>query len=225
LIEKDYQRTHTQLLLSLQPQQKITDALKQLKGRSSAALCPEFRITPPLWARGYLARSVGRVRLGAVKKYLDRQAEHHGYSKRVLSPVYRFRTSEKKPLATAHSTFDLSHHVVLETSFRRGVFHYRTAEALVNYWLGVTDYQGFAVDRATILPDHVHLIVRITPKLCIEQAVLSLMNNGQYFIAKHFPGELIQAKIDQLWLPSAYVGTCGELTTALLKAFLRDCGE
>jgi putative transposase len=139
--------------------------------------------------------------------------------------VFRFRTSELKPLATAHASFDLSHHVVLETSFRHGVFHYRTGEALVNYWLGVADHQGFAVDRATVLPDHVHLIVRITPKLCIEQAVLSLMNNGQYFIAKHFPGELIQAKIDQLWQPSAYVGTCGELTTALLKAFLRASGE
>jgi len=48
-----------------------------------------------------------------------------------------------------------------------------------------------------------------------------LMNNGQYFIAKHFPLALVEAKIDHLWQASAYVGTCGELTTALLKAFLR----
>jgi len=47
------------------------------------------------------------------------------------------------------------------------------------------------------------------------------MNNGQYFVAKHFPLVLVKAKIDQLWQPSAYAGTCGELTTAQLKAFLR----
>jgi len=47
------------------------------------------------------------------------------------------------------------------------------------------------------------------------------MNNSQYFVAKHFPLTLVEAKIDQLWQPSAYVGTCGELPTALLKAFLR----
>jgi REP-associated tyrosine transposase len=222
LIEKDYQPTHTQLVLSLHPRQSIADTLKKLKGRSSAALCSDFRITPPLWARGYLARSVGRVRLEAVKRYLDRQAEHHGYSKRVLPPVFRFRTAEPKPLSTAHSSFDLSHHVVLETSFRRGVFQSKIGAALVSYWLRVADHQGFAVDRATVLPDHVHLIVRITPKLSVEQVVLSLMNNGQYFVAKHFAGEFIQAKIDQLWQPSAYVGTCGELTTALLKAFLKN---
>jgi len=47
------------------------------------------------------------------------------------------------------------------------------------------------------------------------------MNNGQYFMGKNSPGELVEAKVDQLWQSSAYVGTCGELTTALLKAFLR----
>jgi hypothetical protein len=33
------------------------------------------------------------------------------------------------------------------------------------------------------------------------------MNNGQYFIAKHFPRALVEAKIDQLWQASAYAGT------------------
>jgi len=97
-------------------------------------------------------------------------------------------------------------------------------EALVNYWIRVAARRGFAVDQATVLPDHVHLLVRITPKISLEQVALSLMNNGQYYVAKHSPLTLVEAKIDQLWQPSAYVGTCGELTTALLKAFLRGEG-
>jgi REP-associated tyrosine transposase len=225
LIERDYQPTHTQLILSLHPRQPIAESLKRLKGRSSAVLCPEFGIPPPLWARGYLARSVGRVRLGAVKRYLDSQAEHHGYSKRVRPPVFKFRAAEPKPLSTAHAIFDLSHHVVLATEFRHGVFQSKTGAALVGYWVNVADHQGFALDQATIVPDHVHLIVRITPKLSIEHVVLSLMNNGQYFMAKHFASELIEAGINQLWQPSAYVGTCGELTTALLKTFLRRAAD
>lgn len=225
LIERDHQPTHTQLILSLHPRQSIAESLKRLKGRSSAALCPEFGIAPPLWARGYLARSVGRVRLGAVKHYLDGQAEHHGYSKRIRPPVFRFRAAQPKSLSTAHAIFDLSHHVVLATEFRHGVFQSKTGAALVGYWLNVADYYEFAIDQATVVPDHVHLIIRITPKLSIEKVVMSLMNNGQYFMAKHFASELIEAGINQLWQPSAYVGTCGELTTALLKAFLRNAGE
>ncbi|MEK6322081.1 MAG: IS200/IS605 family transposase [Acidobacteriota bacterium] len=221
LLEEDCQPAHVQLVLSLRPSQLISGVLKTLKGRSSAALCQEFGLAPPLWARGYLARSVGRVRVQAEKRYLDYQAEHHGYSKRALPPVFRFRATEPEVLATAHASFALTHHLVLATKFRRGVFDSKTGEALVNYWIKVAAKRGFAVDQASVLPDHVHLLVRITPKTTVEQVALSLMNNGQYFVAKHFPRALVQAKINQLWQSTAYVGTCGELTTALLKAFLR----
>lgn len=224
LLEKKQEFEHVQLVLSLRPAQVISDVLKTLKGRSSAALCREFVIAPPLWARGYLARSVGRVRIQAVKRYIAQQAEHHGYSKRALPPVFRFRALEPRLLATAHASFDLTHHLVLATRFRRAVFGSKTGEALVNYWLRVAVTRGFALDQATVLPDHVHLLVRITPKTSVEQITLSLMNNAQYFIAKHFANALVEAKIDQLWQPSAYAGTCGELTTALLKAFLRGRG-
>ena len=220
LIEKDCQPEHVQLVLSLRPSQLISHALKRLKGRSSTAICREFELSPPLWASGYLARSAGSVRVQAVKRYLTNQAEHHGYAKRPLPPVFKFRATESEVLATAHASFDLNHHLVLATKFRRGVFGSKTGEALVNYWIKVAARHGFAIDQATILPDHVHLLVRITPKISIEQVALSLMNNGQYFVAKHFPLAIVEAKIDQLWQPSAYVGTCGELTTALLKAFL-----
>ena len=221
LLQKDCQPAHVQLVLSLRPRQLISDVLKRLKGRSSAALCREFALTPPLWARGYLALSAGHVRVEAVKHYLARQAEHHGYSDRALPPVFRFRATNPKVLATAHSSFDLTHHLILATRFRRGVFGSKTGEALIDYWTRVAVKGGFAVDQATVLPDHVHLLVRITPKTTVEQAALSLMNNAQYFVANHFPRALVEAKIDQLWQSSAYVGTCGELTTALLKAFLR----
>jgi len=211
-----------QLLLSLQPHQCVSDVLKKLKGRSSALICPELNISPPLWARGYLARSVGRVRLQAVKHYLEQQAEHHGYAKRTRPPVFRYRTSNPAVLTVAHAMFDLKYHLVLATRFRQGTFDSNLGDALMQYWIGVANKRDFAIDQATILPDHVHLLVRTTPKMSIEQCALSLMNNGQYFIGKYYPEALIAAKIDQLWQPSAYAGTCGELTTALLKAFLSN---
>jgi putative transposase len=122
----------------------------------------------------------------------------------------------------AHASFDLKHHLVLATKFRRGIFDSRVGQALVNYWIKVAGKRGFALDQATVLPDHVHMVVRITPKMSIEECTLSLMNNGQHFIGKTYPERLIEAGINQLWQPSAYAGSCGELPTALLKSFLRS---
>jgi putative transposase len=127
-----------------------------------------------------------------------------------------------KTLSLAHASFDLKHHLVFSTRFRRGVFDSKLGQALVYYWLRVAAKRGFALDQASVLPDHVHLIVRITPKMSIEECALILMNNGQYFVGTKYPERLIEAKVDQLWQPSAYAGTCGELPTALLKSFLES---
>ena len=224
-LEMKLRASDVQLLLSLKPDHRISEVLKKLKGQSSSVLCQQLKITPPLWARGYLARSAGRVRLSAVKEYLNRQAEHHGYASRALSPVYRFQNALATELSVAHGSFDLAHHLVLATTFREGIFDSALGAALVAYWMKVARKRGFAFDQATVIPDHVHLRVRITPKMSIEECVLLLMNNGQHFVAKNFPERLIEARINQLWQRSAYAGTSGELPTALLKKFLASDDE
>jgi putative transposase len=209
-----------QLLLSLKPEHRISDVMKKLKGESSRILCQQLKLEPPFWARGYLARSSGRATVAAVRQYLESQADHHGYANRWLPPVFRFRAVKAKVLAVAHASFDLKHHVVFATRFRRGVFDSKLGAALVRYWIRVGELRRFALDQATVLPDHVHLLIRIKPNMTIEECALLLMNNGQYFVGKRYPERLIEAGIDQLWEPSAYAGTCGELSTALLKSFL-----
>lgn len=213
---------NAQLILSLRPEHQISDVLKKLKGESSRLLCCELGITAPLWARGYLARSTGRAKSSAVRKYLETQAEHHGYAHRFLPPVYRYSAAIPKMLTVAHASFDLKHHLVFGTKFRHGIFDSKLGEALVKYWLKVAAKHRFALDQATVVPDHVHLLVRITPKMSIEECALLLMNNGQYFVGKHCPERLIHAKLDQLWQASAYAGTCGELSTGMLKRFLES---
>ena len=136
--------------------------------------------------------------------------------------MFRFRAVTPTVLSVAHASFDLNHHLVLATQFRWGIFDSRLGEALVNYWLKVAATREFALDQVTVLPDHIHLLVRITPKMSIEECALALMNNGQHFIGKNYPERLIEAGVNQLWQPSAYAGTCGELPTALLKSFLRS---
>ena len=219
-LELKVRPTDVQLLLSLRPEHAISDVLKKLKGRSSAILCKELGIAPPMWARGYLARTSGKVRIGAIKNYLDQQAEHHGYSARIIPPVFRFRNPKPTDLSVAHAVFDLKYHLVLATRFRRCIFDSHLGEALTHYWLKVAERREFALDQATILPDHIHMLVRTTPKMSIEECALLLMNNGQHFVGKYLPARLIEQGVSQVWQPSAYAGSCGDLSTALLKKFL-----
>ena len=88
----------------------------------------------------------------------------------------------------------------------------------------VASARGFAIDQISIVPDHVHLIVRIVPSMSIERCALLLMNNAQYFVWKNYGELLVRVGLDQLWESSAYAGTCGNYTTALVKEWLRKKG-
>ena len=211
---------HLRCLLSLRPSDSVSRTLQTVKTNLSRELGLRFQLQAPVWADGFLARSAGRVRIEAVKHYLDSQTEHHGYAGRANAPVFRFVAKPPKLLTAAHSAFDLSHHVVLVTRYRRGIFGSRIGSEFLEYWERVATKKGFAIDRATVLPDHIHLLVRIAPKLSIEECVLALMNNGQHWFGKHNPQLLAKAGVNQLWEPSAYAGTSGKVTTALVKSFL-----
>lgn len=213
---------HVRLLVSLRPNVTISKVIQTVKTNSARALSSAFDVNAPIWGRGYLAKSVGRVRTGEVKRYIEEQSEHHGYAKRVLPPVYRFRAKCLKALVAEHSFFELSHHLVFATKRRAGIFGSSEGRSLCEYWIRVAEKNGFAIDRCTFVPDHVHLLIRTMPNMSVEKCAFSLLNNGQYFIVKHAPELLVQAGIDQLWQDSAYVGTTGEFTTALMKSFLKE---
>jgi putative transposase len=222
LLESQVYPDHVRCLLSLRPEQVVSTAIQTIKANASRECNRQLGLAAPLWARGYLARGVGRVPLSIVKQYLDQQSEHHGYDKRVRPPIYRYRAAEPVSLSVAHAAFELNHHLVFSTRYRRGVFGSELGETLGKYWLNVAEKRGFAIDRMTIVPDHAHLLVRITPKISIAECALALLNNGQYYIGKYQPLALIEAGVDQLWQASAYAGTRGAYTTALIKHWLSE---
>jgi putative transposase len=207
-------------LVSLRPSQCVAKTIQTIKTNSSREWSRRFDLQPPLWARGYLARSVGQVRMNAVREYLDQQSSHHGYDSRLLPPVYRYRAKETVSLTARHASFDLNHHLVLSTCQRKGIFNSSLGRVLSEYWLRVAAKHTFAIDQISIVPDHIHMIVRIVPSMSIEECALLLMNNGQHFVWKEYPQVFIEAGINQLWQPSAYAGTCGEYTTGLIQKWL-----
>jgi putative transposase len=211
---------HLRCLLSLRPDMSVSSVIDKLKTNLSREFCSRKNLEAPLWAVGYLARSAGKVSVSAVKSYVASQAAHHGFGSRARPPVFRYRAMNQTPLKARHAAFELGHHLVLASRYRRNFFNSQVGGELIEYWLKVAAKHGFGIDQATVLPEHVHMLVRIVPKMSIEQCALALMNNAQHWMGKRYPDRLVREGVDQLWQPSAYAGTCGKVSTALVKAFL-----
>ena len=77
LLEMEVMPDHVHLLIEVDPQFGIHQAVKRIKGRSSRLLREEFpslrsRI-PTLWTNSYFVSTVGGVPMAAVKKYIEKQ--------------------------------------------------------------------------------------------------------------------------------------------------------
>ncbi|MBI3194403.1 MAG: IS200/IS605 family transposase [Ignavibacteriae bacterium] len=72
------QPEHVHCLINLSSNQEVDDIVKLLKGESSHWINSENIITEKFgWQRGYGAFSISPSHLGAVRKYINNQDEHH----------------------------------------------------------------------------------------------------------------------------------------------------
>ena len=60
------------------------------------------------------------------------------------------------------------------------------------------------------------------PSMSVLECVLTLMNNSWSMMNDRFWGVLEQTDAWDVWEPSFYAGTIGDVTTAEVKAYLRS---
>ena len=216
LLEQRIEPAVLYCLVSLKPLQSPSEAARKLKAQSSREINRALRRKDSaLWAIGYFVRSVGRATREAAEKYIDSQGDHHGIQ---TNQRLTWNNHDVRTLTADHSIFDLSYHVVLATQSRQCVFDSVVGQVLID---GI--YQGdstFLIRKISLLPDHVHLLIRAVPSMAIGECVLNLMNQTLGFMTDQYSGVLIGSGAHCLWSQSAYVGSVGEVSTAVVKGFL-----
>jgi REP-associated tyrosine transposase len=174
-----------------------------------------------IWARGYFAKSSGKVNLARAEAYVESQASHHEYRDEWSKQLSYRNPAFKSPIFNLdHSVCMLDYHLVLTTSQRKAVLDETIAPELFAYIGKVGSKNGFAVERMGLVPDHVHLIIETMPNVSIRQCVLALLNNTQQWMVKRYSGVLKQTDAWDVWQPSYYAGTVGNYSTAQVKRFL-----
>ena len=228
LLDTDCAQDNLRLLVSLNPRQPVSKVVNMLKGNVSRQFGLAFptqlkaQNCPSLWARGYFARSSGKVEIERVRQYLESQVAHHGY-KGTWTGKLTFRNPNFKSPAfkLEHSFCMLDYHLVLATQDRLPLFDEEIASKLINYVLAIGRKHRFVVDRMSMMPDHVHLIVEAVPSLSAEACVLAILENTRHWMTKRYTGVLKEMDAWNVWEPSFYAGTVGEYTTAQVRQFLK----
>ena len=78
---------HVHLLVTLKPVHRLSDVLRDLKRSSSKWVHDELKQREFAWQEGYGAFTVSRSNIPSVKRYIERQEDHH--RKRTFRDEYR----------------------------------------------------------------------------------------------------------------------------------------
>ena len=221
LLESDISQDHLRLLVSLQPRHAVSKVVRLLKGNLQREFGKSFDPSK-LLGKGYFARSSGKIDLDRARRYVESQVNHHGYKGNWTKPLKYANQGFKSPaFSFDHCATMLNYHFVFVTQDRIQVLDEAIAPSFFEYVVAIGKRHNFAVDRISLLPDHVHLIIEGIPSISVEEYAFAILNNTRYWMEKNCRGVLKATKAWDVWRPSYYAGTVGEYTTAQVSNFLK----
>jgi len=209
-------------ILSLTPTESISGAASKFKGRVSKWLNDALKVSEPrkILSTGYFACTVGKARKRHVDKYLDSQATHHGYDRRVLPPVfvqtYESLSQELALVSPKHAVVISEFHIVLATRYRKGIFGSGEGEKVSTEWRRLQVDLRAILRKVSFLPDHVHIALTCHPSVAPSQIILAFMNSAQAIMAN----EMVRAGVERLWECTVYVGSFGNLSSPQIRKYI-----
>lgn len=229
VLESNAGEADVRLLASLRPQDSVSACASKLKGGTSKWLRQRTNLTAPadLLKKGYFAATSGKSTREQIEDYLSRQGQHHGYDNRVRPPVFvkEYTVPFGGRLQASHAATVLDLHLVFASWRRNGVFTAEAGRDTAGCWEALQTSGRFALRKVSFLPDHVHLAVRVHPAVVPAELAALLMNAAQEFMYQRYEGNIIRAKAERLWQPSAYVAGYGDLSTPALQQYVQDWSD
>jgi putative transposase len=231
LLAECIQQNRVEVLLSLRPQQSVTQVVTTLKSNLSRRLFLEHPQLEAqmggrrMWAGSYKAETTGVVSTAQVKAYIDDQRHHHQVKLQAPHKFARYVAPDKASYQQfqhhGRSVYRLHYHFVLTTTDCLPVIDEAVAEYLARTFLRIGDAKCFMMLSFDILDSHVHLLIAARPTDAPQVIAEALMNNSSVMTLRRFETLKAHFSDDQLWIPGFFVRSLGR-STARVKAALQS---
>ena len=121
----------------------------------------------------------------------------------------------------SHSKWMCKYHIVFIPKYRRKIIYHKLREDIQKYIKDLCKWKGVEIIEGHMMPDHVHLLLSIPPKISISSFMGYLKGKSAMMIFEHH-GEL-RYKLDRrnFWATGYYVSTVG-LNEATIKKYIQD---
>jgi len=125
-----------------------------------------------------------------------------------------------KKYHTDHSiVFSCQYHVIWCPKYRKNVLVPPIDRRLKELIVQKQDEYGYTIIGIEVMPDHVHLLLDVDPRIGINKVVAQIKGWTSHSLRKEFPS---LKRLPSLWTRSKFISTVGAVTLEVVKGYIEE---
>ena len=116
--------------------------------------------------------------------------------------------------------YSCQYHVIFCPKYRRAVLVDAVAARLKQLILDKQHDYGYAVMQQEIMPDHVHLLLDVDPRVGIASVVAKIKGYTSHELREQFPW--LKKRLPTLWTRSKFISSVGAVTLDVVQQYIAN---
>lgn len=126
-----------------------------------------------------------------------------------------------KANSLAHTKWLCKYHIVFTPKYRRKVIYNKYREDLREILKMLCDWKGVEVLEGHLMPDHIHMLVSIPPKISVSSFMGYLKGKSSLLMFDRYANLKYKYGNRKFWAEGYYVSTVG-LNEATIRKYIRE---
>ena len=125
----------------------------------------------------------------------------------------------------AHTKYYTRYHIVFGPKYRRKVIYNQLRKDIAEYFKRLCKYKGVPIIEGHMMPDHVHILVSIPPKMSVSSFVGYLKGKSSLMIFEYHGNLKYKYGNRHFWCRGYYVDTVGRNKKAIAEYIKNQLSE
>ena len=121
----------------------------------------------------------------------------------------------------AHTKWVCKYHIVFTPKYRRKIIYYELRADIQKIIKDLCKWKGVEIIEGHMMPDHIHLLVEIPPKMSVSQFMGYLKGKSALMMFDRHANLKYKFGNRHFWAEGYYVNTVG-MNEATIKKYIRD---
>ena len=121
----------------------------------------------------------------------------------------------------AHTKYMCKYHIVFIPKYRRKVIYYKLRSDIQKYIKDLCKWKGVEIIEGHMMPDHVHLLVEIPPRISVSGFMGYLKGKSALMMFDRHANLKYKFGNRHFWAEGYYVSTVG-LNEATIKKYIQE---